>query len=294
MTVKANAPLGVPTGEYLGPGAIYFNYGEASEVVVGATKGGGEFNDGAEFRQREADGDLGPVKGAIDLIKLNPILTVNALKIDKTNLQKFFAGMSLDDADAIYSKLTRMVDLTNSYIENVAFVGQNRSGTDMVIILYNALGDGALVMAFTKDEEIVPEVQFTATFDPTTFDRTDPDTYPYQIWLQKAADSTAPTVTTVPLDTAIDVAINANVVWTFSEAIQPACVNDANFYLMKADGTLVAGDLTIGTNDTVVTFNPTANLANNTDYLAIATKNVKDLAGNSLAATSVANFKTVA
>lgn len=292
MSSKAYAPMGSPSTEYLGPGAIYFNYGTVDELVIGATKGGGEFNDNAEFRQREADGDYGPVKGAIDLIKMTPVLTVNTLKIDKVNLQKYFAGVSLDDSDGTYSKLTRKLDLASSYIDNVAFVGQSRDGKDIIIILYDVLGMNALSMAFTKDEEIVPEIQFTATFDPATFDKTDASTYPYQIWLEKAADTTAPTVTCVPTDGASGVVVSANIVWTFSEAIQPALVNSTNFVVMKADGTIVAGALTIGTNNTVVTFDPTSNLDAGTAHLAIVTKAVKDTAGNALAATNVFNFTT--
>jgi hypothetical protein len=284
--------MGTPNTEYLGPGAIYFDYGLASEAVIGATKGGGEFNDGAEFRMREADSDYGPVKGAIDLIKLNPVLTVNALKIDKTNLQKYFAGVSLDDTDGTYSKLTRMLDLSSSYIDNVAFVGQNRAGADIVIILKDAIGLGELSAAFEKDEEMVPEVQFTATFDPATFDKTDADTYPYQIWLQKNADTTAPTVTCVPVDGATGVSVSADIVLTFSEAIQPVLVNSTNIILMKADGTLVANALTLGTNDTVVTINPNSNLSGATAHIVIVTTAVKDVAGNALAATNVFNFTT--
>jgi len=292
MSVKANAPMGDPSTEYLGPGAIYFNYGEAGEVVVGVTKGGSEFKDGAEFRHRESDGDYGPVKGAIDLIKMTPVLKIRTLKIDKTNLQKYYAGMSLDDADGTYSKLTRMVDLSSSYIDNVAFVGQNRTGEDIIIILYDAIGLSALAMAFTKDVEIIPEIELTATFDPATFVKTDASTYPYQVWLQKAADTTAPTVTCVPADAATGVATSVNVVWTFSEAINPAKMIGTNFFLMGADGTPVAGALSIGTNDTVVTFNPTDALSGATGYLAIVTTAVTDVSGNALAATNVTNFTT--
>lgn len=190
MSVKALTPLGTPSTEYLGAGAVYFNFGELDELCIGTTKGGSEFKDGAEFRQREADGDLGPVKGAIDLIKLMPQLTLKSLKIDKVNLAKFYAGMSLDDTNATYSKLTRKVDLSSSYLTNVAFVGQNRAGNDIIVIVKNALGDGALELAVTKDEELIPSVQFTGTIDPAVFDRADASTYPYQVWLQKAAGNT--------------------------------------------------------------------------------------------------------
>lgn len=106
-------------------------------------------------------------------------------------------------------------------------------------------------------------------------------------------DTTPPTVTVVPADGATGVAVTADVVWTFNEAIQSALATDANFTLTKADGTAVAGVVTIGTNDTVVTFNPNASLDGSSTYIAIASKNVKDKSGNALAANSVTNFATV-
>lgn len=294
MSNKAYSPLGTPSTEFLGAGAVYFDYGEAGEVCIGVTKDGSDFTDNAEFRLREADGDLGAVKGAVDLIKMNPVLTVRTLKIDKTNLVKYFAGMALDDTGGTYSVLTRMTDLSSSYLTNVAFVGQNRAGQDIVIILYDVLGDGAIKLAGKKDEEIVAEVQFTATFDPATFDRTDDATYPYAIWIQKAADTTAPTVTCVPTDGATNVVITDNIVLTFSEAIAEHTMTAQNIIIMKADGTAVAGAFALGTNDTVVTFDPTASLAAGTAYIVIVTTNIEDAAGNHLAATNVFNFTTAA
>jgi hypothetical protein len=294
MSVKAYAPLGDPTTEYLGPGALYFNFGEAGEAVVGVSKAGGSFTDGAVFRRREGDGDIAAVKNAIDLVRLDPKLIINLLKIDKTNLVKYFAGMALVDTHATYSKVTRKLDLTSSYITNVAYVCQNRDGNDIIYLLPIAIGDGVLEAAFTKDEEIVAKVQFTGCIDPSTFVKTDPDTYPYQIWLVKDGDVAAPTVVVSPLDTATDVAVAADITWTFNEEIDKSCVKASNFFLMKADGTAVAGALTVNTGGTVVTFNPTSNMAANTDHVAICTTAVKDLVGNALAAISVSNFKTIA
>jgi hypothetical protein len=292
MSTAAYAPLGSPTTEYLGAGAIYFDYGLVTEAVIGATKGGSNFTDNLEVREREADGDYTPVKNAIDITKIRPELTVNALKLDKTNLVKYFGGMALDDTDSTYSKLTRTLDMSSSYITNVAFVGQNRAGLDIIIILYNAIGLNALVTAITKDEEIVPEVIFTGTADPDTFDRDDKDTYPYQVWFEKAADTTAPTVTVVPVDAATSVSVDTTVVWTFNEAIKKSGVKAANFFLMEADGTAVDGALTVNAAGTEVTFTPTSSLTASTAHIAICTTNVTDLAGNALAAIEVTNFTT--
>lgn len=111
--------------------------------------------------------------------------------------------------------------------------------------------------------------------------------------VEGTADTTAPTVTTVPLDAATGVAVTSTMVWTFNEAIQASTMTAANFFVMQADGTAVAGALSINAGHTVVTFTPTANLAGTTGFIAVATQNVTDLAGNALAATSVTNFTTV-
>jgi phi13 family phage major tail protein len=108
-------------------------------------------------------------------------------------------------------------------------------------------------------------------------------------------DTTPPTVSVVPANGASGVAVDANIVWTFSEAINPGCMTSDNFYLIKAsDGSLVAGALSIGTNDTVVTFNPTSNLTAEADYTSVCGTGVTDVAGNKLAAPKVAGFTITA
>lgn len=107
-------------------------------------------------------------------------------------------------------------------------------------------------------------------------------------------DVTPPTVTTAPVDAATAVAVTVNMVWTFNEAIQDSAVTDANFFLTKAsDGTLVPGILTISGDKRTVTLDPTASLTATTAYIAVATRNIKDLAGNAMAANSITNFTTV-
>lgn len=146
-----------------------------------------------------------------------------------------------------------------------------------------------------------------ATFQPTQYngfweyhvDSTDPNC-PEDIestWFNTVvipgADTTPPTVSTSPLDAATNVSVSANIVWTFNEAIDPAGVTPANFFLMKPeDGSLVVGSLTLDGTGKIVTLDPNADLSAVTDYLALCTTNVTDAAGNALAATSVTNFTT--
>jgi phi13 family phage major tail protein len=110
--------------------------------------------------------------------------------------------------------------------------------------------------------------------------------------VESAGDTTAPTVTCNIADAATGIAVSSDIVFTFNEAIRISDVTNKNILVMKADGTVVAGAITYDTAHEVVTFNPTANLSATTAHIAIVTTNVKDLAGNALAAPFVVNFTT--
>ena len=103
------------------------------------------------------------------------------------------------------------------------------------------------------------------------------------------SDITVPTVTSVPLAAAVGVAATANIVFTFSIAVQPSTINDGNVFLTKTDGTLIAAALSIDATNKIVTLDPTVNMAAGT-YIAVCTKDVKSLAGIPLVANKVVNF----
>ena len=111
------------------------------------------------------------------------------------------------------------------------------------------------------------------------------------------ADTTPPTVLTFsPADEATGVAVGANIVLTFNEAIQRGA---GSIVIKTAAGTTVATyDASTSTNLSIsgnsLTINPTADLASITGYsVVLASGTVKDLGGNSYAGTSDYNFTTV-
>jgi hypothetical protein len=107
------------------------------------------------------------------------------------------------------------------------------------------------------------------------------------------ADTTPPTVVTVPADADINVVVTANLTATFNEAIRQADVNSNNFILMKvSDGSIVAGTLTYTPASNLVTFDPTASLDADTAYIWLIT-GVRDLAGNTMVQVAK-NFTTAA
>jgi hypothetical protein len=105
-------------------------------------------------------------------------------------------------------------------------------------------------------------------------------------------DTTAPAVSsTDPTDTETGVAINRNITALFNESLDPTTVNASNFTLTADSGaTDISGEVVYA--DTLVTFNPTDNLAISTEYTATLTSDIKDLAGNVLASNYSWTFTT--
>ncbi len=171
-------------------------------------------------------------------------------------------------------------------------------------VLYNCTANRPTVSSSTKTGSVEPNAnELTFVSSPRETDKAvktkttaNTTTAVYDAWYDSVyepnADTTPPTVTVSPTDESTTVAVTTTIVWTFSEAIREADVSGANFFLNDASGTEVSGALSVNADQTEVTFTPDSDLAAATDYTAIATKNVKDLAGNSLEQNSVTNFTT--
>lgn len=103
-------------------------------------------------------------------------------------------------------------------------------------------------------------------------------------------DTTAPTVlSTAPANGATGVAVNRNIVVTFSEAMSPTTITTATFTLVQGT-TPVPGAVTYAGN--VATLNPTSDLATSTTYSGTVTTGAMDKAGNALAVNKTWSFTT--
>jgi methionine-rich copper-binding protein CopC len=112
-------------------------------------------------------------------------------------------------------------------------------------------------------------------------------------------DTTPPTVTAQsPAANATGVAVTANVTAAFSEAVQAAGVTGATVKLRAAGAsTDVGAAVTYNATTRTATLDPTANLAQNTQYMATVVggaSGIKDTAGNPLAADATWTFTTAA
>ena len=103
-------------------------------------------------------------------------------------------------------------------------------------------------------------------------------------------DTVAPLVSsTVPLNAALDVALDSSLAVTFSEALDPSSISASSFILRQA-ATVIPGVVTY--SDVTATFSPNLALTANTVYTAEVTTEVMDLAGNTLESNYVWSFTT--
>jgi hypothetical protein len=171
-------------------GAVFLNLGETGERLLGATRGGNTFTIEQEIKMIEVDGARGPLKGARRVTDTTAKIKANLLELSSANIMLALAGSTATDftdptstpATNTHDEITRARDISDlDYILNIAIVGRV-SGTDenIICVIYNALADEGLEMAFEDKEEGVLEVTFTAHFDPA-----DLDTEPWAIRFPK-------------------------------------------------------------------------------------------------------------
>jgi len=288
----------------LDAGALFINFDvgtdtpeTATSKLIGATSGGNTFSAIPTFRQPSIDGVRGRFKGGEILQSWEVTLNTNMLEISDKVIEYALASSNKTDATILgaaqsnYFKITanNQVALTD-YVNNITWVGTiSGSNNPVIIVIKNALSDGGFSLNPQDSADIVATLNFMGHYDST-----DLDNPPFEIYYPKiTVDTTPPTVTTNITDGATGTAVTTNFVWTFNEAIHPNTVNSANFMLIKtSDGSLVAGNLTHSADKTTVTFDPTTDLSATTAYIAIATTNVTDVAGNKLANQETTNFTT--
>lgn len=263
----------------------------AAAKLLGATRGGGQFDAKPKLRAVKADGVRENTKGLKRIEGWDITIEANMLEITAEMLKSALITGDLDTAsNSQYDIISARNDIALAdYINNITWIG-NLSGSSQPVIIqiYNALGDG-LSLKTEDNNEAVTKAIFTGHSDAA-----DLQSAPFKIYYPKmSGDTTPPTFTVSPANNATAVAVGASVVWTFNEVIQAACVNSANFFVMKqTDGSVVPGTLTLDSTKKIVTYKSTGNLTAATVHLAVATTNVRDVAGNALATNSVTKFTT--
>lgn len=77
----------------VGPGAVYLDYGLATERLLGATRGGNTFEPGVTLRDVEVDGVKGRIKGGRIIDRVEPVLRCNLIEFSVDNLLAAIPGL---------------------------------------------------------------------------------------------------------------------------------------------------------------------------------------------------------
>lgn len=146
-------------------GAGVFSIGATD---VGLTRGGGILTLEREYREIPADGDFGPVKGRIKKINSRAKLSMNTLEILAENIPKMYPATE-NTTDTTTDTITAKEDIEDEdYNDTITWTGKTTAGRSVVITLKNAINLENLEWSLVDKEEVVPELTYTATYDPTT------------------------------------------------------------------------------------------------------------------------------
>lgn len=141
---------------------ILLGYGvfEIDSVPIGLTRGGGSFTVETEFREVEADGDYGFVKGRIVIDRKVPTLSVNALTaFSPEQLLKYYPSLTNTDGT-----LKSSVTISENDYHEVVWKGKTMEGVPVTIKLENAINLENIEFTLEDKNEVVPELTFTAAY----------------------------------------------------------------------------------------------------------------------------------
>ena len=102
MALKNHAlTANLPESIIFDAGVLYKNFVSPAEPgeILGATRGGSEFNLNAEMREVEVDGAPGPVKGLKRFVRVAPEITINLLSLTKENILMAIPGAKATPGD---------------------------------------------------------------------------------------------------------------------------------------------------------------------------------------------------
>ncbi len=170
----------------LGAGVIYKNLaysdGEWTGTVLGATSGGIKFNWEATWLDIEVDGATVLVKG-VSKQKVGESASIEGQMTELTE-DILVTAMHLTEDTSSDSNYTKYVSKSNvteedDYLDNIAYVGTLSNGSNVIIILPNAICTEAFELETKNAAQTTFSVKFecTADLENDTLDKLDIELY---------------------------------------------------------------------------------------------------------------------
>lgn len=187
---KTGVTTNTPKNILFGAGTIHkgLKYTEGTSwnfdaSIIGATSGGSKLSIVPEVTKIEADGAMVAVKGLSVKTGETATMEINLLELNKDIIKAAVFGKDGTSEDTNYDLIESKANIEEGdYFENIAFVGKNLEGDDIIVILDNALCTSGLELEGKHKEGAVGAYTFESHAELTS----DLDTLPYHIYYPKA------------------------------------------------------------------------------------------------------------
>lgn len=137
---------------------------DSEKNVLGATSGGNKLSIVSEITPIEVDGATVRVKGLTQKTGENGSIEINLAQHTLESLKRSIVGEEVDSLIKGFTQVqTKSLLELSDYLDNIAFVGNMTDGTDIIIIMENALcTSGFEVEGKNKETSVV-----TTKFEPS-------------------------------------------------------------------------------------------------------------------------------
>ena len=152
-----------------------FDSAVSAGKLIGATRGGGQFEAKPSVRQIQVDGVKGAAKGLQVIDAWDVKMMANVLEIAPASLKLALAASEMDEDtynEQGYAeiKAKNYIEIED-YIENITYVGKISGKQKPVIIqIYHALNVDGLTLSVKDKDEAVIALNFSGSYDPTKLD----------------------------------------------------------------------------------------------------------------------------
>lgn len=146
--VTANTPKNILFGAGTIHKGLKYTPGESgakgtwnfTESIIGATSGGSKLSIVPEVTKVEVDGANVAIKGLSVKTGETATMEINLIELGKDILKVVTMGKDGTSADTAFDLIESKADIEEGdYFENIAFVGRNLEGKNIIVILDNAL-----------------------------------------------------------------------------------------------------------------------------------------------------------
>ena len=149
-------------------GIVVVNFGKATHRIIGPTRGGATATITPSIRDIDHDGRRGKEKNLQVKDGEDASITVATICSSQENLALALPGavVGADTGKTIKPSKFGLIP-ASAYLDNIAIVTKMADGTFKVLIIYNAMHEGAFTLKAASKAENEHNLELQAHYDPT-------------------------------------------------------------------------------------------------------------------------------